>query len=126
MVESILTLLIAGILAGIIFSMPAAGPISILITSNALKGKLRFCVRTALGASIVEFFYIFIAVYGITALYSYYKSLIPYLLIIGSAIILLVSIRILKSRLDYLEAICQNLTGHAKLEHAVGKTLIAE
>ena len=51
MLESILTISIAGLLAGFIFSMPIAGPISILITSNALKGRLRYCNLVNLGAS---------------------------------------------------------------------------
>ena len=39
MIESIITMSIAGFLTGFIFSMPIAGPISIMITSNALKGQ---------------------------------------------------------------------------------------
>ena len=84
MLESIITIFIVGLIAGIIFSVPVAGPISIIIISKALEGKLRFCQRTAIGAAIVEFVYVFIVVYGIAALYSYYQPFIPYLLIIGA------------------------------------------
>jgi len=100
MLENILTISITGLLAGFILSMPVAGPISIIITSNALKGKLRFCARTAIGAVIVEFFYVMIAVYGIAAFYPYYKPVIPYFLLIGSVIILSIGIKIVKTRLD--------------------------
>lgn len=100
MLENILTISITGFLAGFLFSMPVAGPISIIITSNALKGKLRFCTRTAIGAVIVEFFYVMIAVYGIAKLYPYYKPAIPYILLIGSVMILSIGIKIVKTRLD--------------------------
>jgi arginine exporter protein ArgO len=80
--------------------MPIAGPISIIITSNALKGKKRFCVRTALGASIVEFFYVLIAVYGITILFSSYTTIIPYLLLVGSFFLLFVGIKVFTNKLE--------------------------
>jgi threonine/homoserine/homoserine lactone efflux protein len=100
MLENILTISISGFLAGFIFSMPVAGPISIIITSNALKGKLRFCARTAIGAVIVEFVYVMIAVYGIARFYPYYKPVVPYILLIGSIIILAIGVKIAKTRLD--------------------------
>ena len=96
MVESIITIFIAGLIAGIIFSTPVAGPISILIVSKALEGKLRYCQRTAIGAAIIEFLYVFIVVYGIAALYVYYQPFIPYLLMIGAIIVILVSYRIVR------------------------------
>ncbi|MCX6326482.1 MAG: LysE family transporter, partial [Bacteroidia bacterium] len=84
MIESIITMSIAGLLAGFIFSMPIAGPISILITSNALKGRLRYCNWVSLGASIADFTYVFIAVFGLTKLYSLYKPAVPYIFSAGS------------------------------------------
>jgi len=100
MIESFVTVLLIGFIAGFIFAMPIAGPISILITSNALKGNYRFCVRTALGASIVEFFYVFVAVYGIALLFSLYSPLIPYLLILGSAFLFAVSIKVFRTNFE--------------------------
>ena len=64
MLESIITISFLGLFAGFFFSMPVAGPISIVVVSNALKGNLRFCLRTALGASIAESFYVFAAISG--------------------------------------------------------------
>jgi threonine/homoserine/homoserine lactone efflux protein len=101
MVESIVTVLLIGLVAGFLFAMPIAGPISILITSNALKGKLRFCIRTALGASIVEAFYVLIAVYGMTILFSTYGDLIPYLLFAGSLFLFFVGIKVYGSKLEF-------------------------
>jgi threonine/homoserine/homoserine lactone efflux protein len=100
MIESILTLTIIGFTAGFIFSIPVAGPINIIITTNALAGKFRFCMRTALGACIMEFFYVLIVVYGITALYTLYKPFVPYLLVAGSIILVFVGIKIIKTKLD--------------------------
>jgi threonine/homoserine/homoserine lactone efflux protein len=100
MLESIITLVLIGFSAGFIFSIPVAGPINIIITTNALAGKLRFCLRTALGACIMEFFYVLIVVYGITSLYVLYKPFVPYLLIAGSVILIFVGIKIIKTKLD--------------------------
>ncbi len=99
MFANILTIAITGLLAGIIFSMPIAGPISIIITSNALKGKLLFCQRTALGAAIVETLYVLVAVYGIATLYPYYQPVIPYILLIGSVFIFSIAIKIIRTKL---------------------------
>jgi len=99
MTESFIVIFLLGLFAGFFFSVPIAGPISILITSNALKGRMRFCLRTALGGAIVEFFYVFIAVFGLTSFFGYYQSLIPYILIIGSMFLLVVAIKIIKTKL---------------------------
>jgi len=100
MLESIITISIVGFIAGVVFSVPVAGPVSIIIVSKALEGKLRFCQRTAIGAAIVEFFYVFVVVYGIAALYSYYQPFVPYLLMIGAIIVVMVSIKIIRRQID--------------------------
>lgn len=97
MIESFITIIIIGFTAGFIFSIPVAGPINIIITSNALKGNLRFCLRTAFGASLIEFFYVLIIVFGISSLYSLYQPFIPFLLLAGAAILIFIGIRIIKS-----------------------------
>jgi threonine/homoserine/homoserine lactone efflux protein len=91
---------VAGLLAGFIFSMPIAGPISILVTSNALKGRLRYCNLVNLGASFADFTYVFIAVYGLTKLYSFYKPVIPYIFSFGSILLLYLGYRIFKTKID--------------------------
>jgi threonine/homoserine/homoserine lactone efflux protein len=91
---------IAGFLAGFVLSMPIVGPIGILITSNALRGRLRFCIRTAIGAAVSEFFYVFIVVYGVSSLFSFYEPFIPYLLIIGTIVLLVTGIKISSTKLD--------------------------
>ena len=110
--ESIITMSIAGLLAGFIFSMPIAGPISILVTSNALKGRLRYCNLVNLGASFADFTYVFIAVYGLTKLYSFYKPIIPYIFTFGSVLLIFLGYRIFRTNVD--------------IEHLEDKSYISE
>lgn len=111
MIESFLTVLTLGFLSGFFFSIPVAGPISIIITSNALKGNRLFSIRTAIGASIIEFFYVFIAIFGIAMLYSIYKNFIPFILIGGSAFLIYVAYKIFHTKLE-LDDIEKNSTAH--------------
>jgi threonine/homoserine/homoserine lactone efflux protein len=100
MLESIITISIAGLVAGFIFSMPIAGPISILITTNALKGRLRYCILVSIGSFIADFTYVFIAVFGLTKLYSFYKPAIPYIFAIGSLFFFYLGYKIIRTKLD--------------------------
>ncbi len=100
MLESIITIAIAGILAGFIFAMPIAGPISILITSSALKGKQRYCNLVSLGASFADFTFVFIAVYGVTKLYSYYAPVIPYMFAAGALFFFYLGVKIFRQKID--------------------------
>jgi threonine/homoserine/homoserine lactone efflux protein len=98
--ESIISVSIAGLLAGFIFSMPIAGPISILIATNALKGRLRYCNLISLGASVADFAYVFVAVFGMTRLYSFYKPAMPYIFTAGSLFFLFLGYKIIRSKID--------------------------
>lgn len=109
MIESLTTLLLVGFSAGFIFAMPIAGPISIIITSNALKGNIKYCIRTALGASIVEFIYVLIAVLGLSALFSLYSPLIPYLLLVGSFFLFFIGVKIARTNLKLEEMNLDNI-----------------
>jgi threonine/homoserine/homoserine lactone efflux protein len=100
MTEIIITMAIAGLLAGFIFSMPVAGPISILITSNAFKGRVQYCHRVTIGASFADFFYVLVAFFGLTKLYSLYKPALPFILAAGSLFMLFTGYRIMKTRVD--------------------------
>ena len=100
MFESIIAISVAAFLSGFIFSMPIVGPISITITSNALKGRLRYCNLVATGASVVDFLYVFIAVYGVTKLYSLYKPAMPYIFALGSVFFFFLGYKIFKTKID--------------------------
>ncbi len=91
---------IAGFLTGFLFSMPIAGPISIMITSNALKGRLRYCNLFNLGASFGDFIYVFIAVFGLTKLYTFYKPVIPYIFVFGAFLLLFLGYKIFRTKID--------------------------
>jgi threonine/homoserine/homoserine lactone efflux protein len=101
MTSSLITISITGLLAGFIFSMPIAGPISILITTNALRGRLRYCNRVNLGASIATFTYVFIAVFGLSKFYLSYKPAIPYLFLLGCMFLLFLGYRIFTCKFDF-------------------------
>lgn len=100
MTESLITMSITGLIVGFFFSMPIAGPISILITSNALKGRLRYCNLATIGASIADFIYVFIAVFSVTRFYSFYKPAVPYILLAGMAFLIYTGYRIIKSKVE--------------------------
>lgn len=100
MTESLITMSIVGLLAGFIFSMPIAGPISILVTSNAFEGRLRYCNLVTIGASIADFVYVFIAIFGLTKFYSFYKPAIPYILVAGSLFLLYIGYKTIKTKID--------------------------
>ena len=118
MAESIITISIVGFLVGFIFSMPIAGPISILVTSNALKGRLRYCNLATIGASFADLVYVFAAVYGLTSFYSWYKPYIPYVLMVGTVFLIILGYKIIKTKVD-LEHIQEKnpLPGKIKKEH---------
>lgn len=97
MLESVVTISITGLIAGFVFAMPIAGPISILIVSNALNGKLLYSKNISLGAALSDFIYIFIAVFGITKLYAWYKPAVPYLFLGGAVFFSLLGIKIIKT-----------------------------
>jgi threonine/homoserine/homoserine lactone efflux protein len=100
MLESIFNISLAGFIAGLIFAMPVAGPISIIIVSNALKGNRRYCNKINLGASIADFTYIFIAVYGLTRFYRFYKPAMPFLFLAGGVYLIFLGIRIIRKKSD--------------------------
>jgi threonine/homoserine/homoserine lactone efflux protein len=99
-VEPVITIIIIGFISGFILSIPVAGPINILITTNALLGKLRYCIRVAIGASVIEFFYVLIIVFGIVSLYKVYKPFVPYIIIVGSVILIVIGIKVMRTKFD--------------------------
>lgn len=100
MIESLITISLVGLLTGFLFSIPVAGPISILITSNSLKGEFKYCVLAAVGASIVDFIYCFVAVFSFTQLYELYRPIIQYVFLFGAIFLFFVGLKIIKTKLD--------------------------
>ncbi len=101
--SSLVTLSIVGLFVGFIFSMPIAGPISILITSNALKGKTKYCNHAAIGSSVADLIYVFCAVFGLTRFYSFFKPAIPYILLGGMIFLFVLGYKISTTKINLAE-----------------------
>jgi threonine/homoserine/homoserine lactone efflux protein len=101
MLESLITISCVGCAVGFIFSMPIAGPVSILITSHGLRGELRYCLTAALGAAIIDVLVCFIAVHGATKVLGLYAAVIPYALLAGAGFLFIVGLRIVRARFDF-------------------------
>jgi threonine/homoserine/homoserine lactone efflux protein len=54
----------------------------------------------AAGASISDFIYVFIAVYGLTRLYSFYEPAIPYVLLLGMLFLFYTGKKTIRSKVD--------------------------
>jgi threonine/homoserine/homoserine lactone efflux protein len=54
----------------------------------------------ALGAAVIEFFYVLIIVFGIVSLYELYKPFVPYILIIGSLVLIVVGVRVMRTKFN--------------------------
>ncbi len=100
MTENLIIISLVGLLAGFVFSMPVAGPTSIVITSNALKGRTRYCNLVSIGASFADLVYVFIIVFGLTKFYSLYKPFIPYVLLAGALFVAYTGYNISKTKID--------------------------
>ena len=101
MIESLLTISLVGLGVGIVFSMPIAGPVSILITSHGLRGQLRYCITAALGAAIIDLAVCCLAVRGFTRLFGLVVDFIPYILLCGSVVLFIIGLRIVRARFDF-------------------------
>ena len=108
MLETFVTLSLVGFIVGFIFSVPVAGPISILVTSRALRGERHYATIAAIGAAIVDFLYCFIAVYGIKKLMGTYSSLMPYILLVGAGFVLFLGIKIYRTKVDFMPTDAQH------------------
>jgi threonine/homoserine/homoserine lactone efflux protein len=54
----------------------------------------------SLGASIADFAYVFIAVFGLTRLYSFYKPAMPYIFAVGSIFFFFLGYKIIRTKID--------------------------
>jgi len=117
MIESIITISVIGFIVGFLFSVPVAGPVSILITSHALKGERHFALATAAGAAAMDMIFCFIAVYGFTNLYYLYDPIIPYVLLGGALFLFIVGQRIRRTyiNLENIDEKNSTIKKHPKL-----------
>ncbi|NOX89218.1 MAG: LysE family transporter [Calditrichaeota bacterium] len=99
MLTTLISLTVIGLLVGFAFSMPTAGPISILVISYTLHDNRKRALFTAIGGATVDFLYIFIVVFGFTKLFIRYKWSITYILLLGSIFIFILAYKLWNTRL---------------------------
>jgi threonine/homoserine/homoserine lactone efflux protein len=99
MIESFFTLSIIGLLAGILFSIPIWGPVSIFIATNGLRGRWGFCVAVALGSGIVDALVCFIVLMGFVKVLGIISPFIPYLFLCGAAVLFFTGVRTIKTKI---------------------------
>lgn len=96
MIETLIALMIIGFVVGFIFSMPVAGPISILVVSNTLHDHRKRALYIAIGGAIADFIYIFILVFGFTKLLTRHEWVVSYILLIGAVFIFIQAFKLLR------------------------------
>jgi threonine/homoserine/homoserine lactone efflux protein len=62
---------------GFVGSMPLAGPVSVLVVSNAFRGRFKNAIALDLGASVAEGFYAFLAFWGFATFLAKYEKILP-------------------------------------------------
>jgi threonine/homoserine/homoserine lactone efflux protein len=73
----VLIAVVLGFALGFVFSMPVAGPVSLLVFGRGLQGRGRSGVSLALGSSIAESMYAYLAFWGFSALLASYAWIEP-------------------------------------------------
>ncbi len=99
--ESFIVIAFTGFILGVVMAIPAAGPITVLVISNALKGRLRYSHRVAYGAAVADFIYPFIAVYAFSNLYNFYEKFTPFILGFGAILLTTIGYRFFHKNVDF-------------------------
>jgi threonine/homoserine/homoserine lactone efflux protein len=68
---------LAGVVCAFIGSLPLAGPIALLVVSNAISGRYREALKIALGAALAEGIYACLAFWGFAELPTHYGLVLP-------------------------------------------------
>ncbi len=114
MIENLIIISVIGLVVGFILSIPAGGPTSIVIITNALKGKTHYAYLVNFGACVADFVYVFISIYGLTRFYHLYQPYIPYIFLIGSMFVIFIGFKTFKTKhpleeIDHTEHFTQNV-----------------
>ncbi len=100
MLEILLTISVAGLIAGWIFSIPGGGPITVLTTANALKGRKHFCLSVAIGGALVDWFWAFVTIFGFTKVFKPGSPVLPYLFVVGGVFLVYMGLITAKKKID--------------------------
>jgi threonine/homoserine/homoserine lactone efflux protein len=76
-------------------SLPLAGPIAVLVVSNAVKGRYQDALRIALGAAVAEGVYAFLAFWGFATFLARYALVLPISHAVTAAILLSLGVHFL-------------------------------
>jgi len=98
--EILVTISIAGLVAGWVFSIPGGGPITVLTTANALQGRKHFCLTMAIGGALVNWFWAFVTIFGFSKVFRLDSPILPYLFFAGSIFLVYMGVITSKKRID--------------------------
>jgi threonine/homoserine/homoserine lactone efflux protein len=84
--------LLAGLALGFFGSVPVAGPASILVLKNALEKGHRQGFDVAIGASVGEAVYAFVAFWGLTTVLETFPMLVPVSKIVGAVLVIVLGV----------------------------------
>jgi threonine/homoserine/homoserine lactone efflux protein len=84
--------LLAGLALGFFGSVPVAGPASILVLKNALEKGHRQGFDVAIGASVGEAVYAFVAFWGLTTVLETFPVLVPVSKIVGAVLVIVLGV----------------------------------
>jgi threonine/homoserine/homoserine lactone efflux protein len=74
---AVLVVSLVALVFGFVGSLPMAGPIAILVVSNAANERYTAARRTAYGAAVAEGFYAFLAFWGFATFLAQHKIVLP-------------------------------------------------
>jgi threonine/homoserine/homoserine lactone efflux protein len=97
----LLTVSVVALLFGFVGSLPMAGPIAILVVSNAVKGREKEARRTAYGAAVAEGIYAFLAFWGFATFLARHAIVLPISHGVTGAIMLGLGLHFLRFKLDH-------------------------
>ncbi len=109
-----LSVAIAGLLFGFFGSMPLAGPISVLVFSRGVQGRLKTGFFTSLGASIAESLYAFAAFWGLSALLQEFPAIEPWSRGLAAILLTYVGISLMREK-----GLAKAREGRERKRHAV-------
>lgn len=101
--------LIAGLVLGFFGSIPVAGPVSILVIKNALEKGIKQGIDIAIGASVGEAVYAFIAFWGLTTVLEQFPVLVPISKIAGAVLVIALGIYLVVRRTNPTDMHAANL-----------------
>ncbi|GEM_PF-1971569 len=83
----------AGIICGIVITIPVTGPVGVYLTGKGIGGKFRQGFYTALGTAIIETVYCLLAILGMTFIFSS-RPLKSFTFFTGAALTIIMGVQV--------------------------------